>query len=192
MANRPTQPLPRSLFDDVVERRRRGLYDRVLLPAGVPTPERIVCFQRAVGPDVSWAETNMIQSGFLPAPWDAILQRFVFVFQPGCDDGAVREFLKNYVFRFTVLQKILSVEPVLLCSVNAKMSDLIDGFGGEDCNGLVRPYCRRFSFDVTSELAIYIPPLAAFRLELEGASITPASDLDFFSVLDCSVDSPIQ
>ncbi len=186
----PPQANISPFLSNIIDRRRNGLYDRVLLKAGVPTPERIVCFQRCVDQFTNWTETNMIYPGSLPAPWETIIQRFLFLFQPGCSDVDVAAFLKSYVWRFSVLEKRYQLEPVLVCAVKGSMADLVEGFGHDACNGTVRPYARPYSFFL-GESMIYLPALVSFRLEIEGTPITPGQDLDFYPILDGTNDYPV-
>lgn len=176
---------------ELVDRRRDGLYDRLLLKAGQPTPSCIVCFQRSIGPDVPWTETNMVEPGILPVYMDAIIHRFLFLFQPSCSDDDVAVFIRNYAWDFWVLQKALERQPVLVCAASGHMSNLIDDYGKVDCNGLVKPLGRPFSFRL-GEQPIFIPPRCQFKLILTGTSMTPRHDLDFFPILDGTVDRPVQ
>jgi hypothetical protein len=184
-------PSGKLVLGDIFDRRRNGLYDRVLLKAGVKTPGEIVCFQRCVDQFTSWTETNMVYPGQLAAPQDAIVVRFLFLFQPVCADEDVAAFLRGYSWEFQVLQKIMQREPVLVCAVKGDMADLIEGFGKDDCNGTVRPYARPYSFFLGPS-AIYLPPLYQFKLRIQGEPFTPKSDLDFYPILDGTIDRPVQ
>lgn len=175
---------------DIWDRRRNGMYDRVLLKAGLKTPREIVCFQRCVDQFTSWTETNMVCAGVLPAPQDAILQRFLFLFQPDCSDSDVARFLR-YSWEFHLIQKVMQREPVLVCAAKGDMRELVEGFGDDGCNGTVRPYARPYSFFLGPS-AIYLPPLAYFKLTIKGEPFTPEHDLDFYSILDGTIDRPVQ
>jgi hypothetical protein len=178
-------------FGEWKDTRREGLYDRVLLKAGVPTPREIICFQRSIDQVNSWAETNMMQPGILPAPFDVIVQRFLFLFQPMCSDSDVAAFLRNYVWEFWMEEKRMLRQPVLVCAAKGNMRDLVEGFGQADCNGKIRPYARPYSFCLANA-AKYIPPLLSFRLKLIGEPVTPEDDLDFYSIADGTMDVPVQ
>ena len=179
-----------SLLSAVRDSRRNGLYDRVLLRAGVPTPREIVCFQRALGPLVTLVETNMQSAGILTHMQDAIICRFLFLFQPGCADTDVAAILRNYIWEFWIMQKVMQREPMLVCTMQGSMADLVEGFGVAD-NGIVKPYGRPYSFRLGNH-SIYLPPLCQFKLVIRGNSITPSADIDFYSILDGTLDRPVQ
>ena len=163
----------KELLKPVKDSRCNGLYDRVLLKAGVPTPHEIVCFQRGVDQEELWAkgsawlETNMLHGCCLPAPFDAIICRFLFLFQPTCAVSDVAAFLRNYVWEFWLLHKVIQREPMLRCAASGNMAELIEGFGEPEGNGKVRPFARPYSFHLGNR-SIYVPPLTEFRLKMIG------------------------
>jgi hypothetical protein len=138
----------------------------------------------------AWVETNMLHPSWLPAPYDAIIVRFLFLFQPHCNDSDVAAFLANYAWEFQLLHKTIQREPVLRCAAKGDMCKLVDDFGQPNCNGTIRPYARSYSFQL-GDRAIYIPPLTTFKLKLIGNPIIPVSDIDFYPILDGTLDMPV-
>ncbi len=186
-----SKPDINKLVGQVVDRRRNGLYDRVLLKSGQLTLPEFTCFQRSVATPGGWAETNMITPGRLPELWMAIIHRFLFLFRPGCADDDVATFLRNYAWEFHVCQKVLQREPALVCAASGHMQNLVEGFGEVDCNGTVKPFGRPYSFRL-GDSPIYLGSLIEFKLKFIGTSITPRYDLDFYPILDGTTDYPVQ
>jgi len=180
-----------SLISNMVDRHRDGLYDRVRLNAGVLVPERIDCFQEGIGARRSWIDTNLTDNGQLAAPFDAIVARFLLVFQPG---GSLRDqmsLLKGRILEFSIIDKVFQRHPLLEFSVRGNVADVIQHFGSEDCKGSLQRFAVPFAYDL-GELKRNIPPLCRFKVSLAGQVFTPQSDMDFYVILDGTTDWPVQ
>lgn len=180
-----------TLVGQLVDRHRDGLYDRVRLAAGVPTPRVIECFQKGIGPERSWADTNMKGHGQLHAPFDMIVRRFLMVFQPGGARPDEHLLLCNYIWELQVLHKVLQRHPLLEFSVRGNIADVIREFGGEECKGTLERFAVPYAYNLC-DLAHYIPPLVPFKVSLVGESFVPREDMEFYSILDGSMDWPVQ
>lgn len=180
-----------SLIGQMVDRHRDGLYDRVSLAAGVPTPRVIECFQKGVGPDKSWIDTNMEGHGQLNAPFDIIVNRFLMVFHPGGSWADELLFLRNYTWELWVLRKCLQRHFLLEFSVKGNIADVIRKFGSEDCKGTLERFVVPYAYNLC-DLSRYIPPLTAFKVCLVGEPFIPKQGMELYSVLDGSVDWPVQ
>jgi hypothetical protein len=196
--DKPAPPDIDTMLGQVVDRRRDGLYDRVRLPAGDPTPREIACFQVPVGHLAvdgkvrTYSDTNLFGQGSqLPVPIELIIRRFLFVFQPSNDPADVNAFLASYVWGYWLLQKRLQQAPVLQAAVKGEMKDLVRNFGAEDCKGTIERLAVPFSYNL-GDSAIFLPPLCFFVVKLEGEPIRLRRDLDFYVILDGTMDWPVQ
>lgn len=179
-----------SIVSNMVDRHRDGLYDRVRLASGVMVPERIDCFQAGIGPLKGWLDTNMTGHGQLNPPMEAIVQRFMVIFQPG---GSLRDqltLLKTRNWEFWVLQKIIQRHPLLEFSVRGNVADVIQNFGSEECKGSLQRFAVPYAYNL-GDLARYIPPLVQFKVSLPGESFVPQSDMDFYVILDGTTHGPV-
>jgi hypothetical protein len=195
-----------ALLGNMVDRRRDSLYDRVRLKAGEFFPSLVICFQVPVGCcdefDSShvktFADTNMFSGGQLSPPYDMIVKRFLFLFQPSTSEVDRNAVLANYTWEFRQLQKIMARTPVLVCAATGKPEDLIENFGKP---GFSREECPisnidklgdGICWDLGPDGLKYIPPLVSFAVVLQGQSFKLQADIDFYVILDGLRDWPIQ
>lgn len=185
-----------ALLPNLVDRHREGLYDRVRLPEGVATPRVISCFQDGIGSTSGgkcrdWADTNLYGNGQLNAPYDAIVSRFLMVFQPQGSRSDEHVFLWNYIWEFSMLQKVLQRHSLLEFSVKGNIRDVIRDFGTEECKGKLERFAVPYAYNLC-DLSRYIPPLVSFKVALVGEPFVPQQPMDFYSILDGTVDWPVQ
>ena len=179
-----------ALLGSMMDRRRDAIYDRVRLAADVPTPPAIDCFQKGAGLR-PYTDTNMRGDGQFDAPFDAIVRRFMLVFQPGGSRADAHAFLRNYLWELWVLQKQLQRHPLLEFSVKGNIADVIRDFGSEDCRGTLERLAVPYAYAL-GDCARYIPPLVNFKVSLPGTPFVPQQDMDFYVILDGTSDWPVQ
>jgi len=202
MKARPTPSVDDLLKTSFTERGRGCLYTRVLFRAGQKTPDHWKCFNDALGYRASWnpdhncefSDTNMLQPEILSPPYDLIATRFLFVFEPDSPDASA--FVRSYSWRFHILQKAFGNSPVLTVAVKGRMSKLLEGFPPEYKPGkypapMLQPMARPFTFDC-GQNAKYIPPLTPFYVSLNGTPIKLAADLNFYVVIDGTLNLSVQ
>jgi hypothetical protein len=179
-----------TLASSMVDRRREGLYDRVRLHAGAPTPRIIKCFQKGVG-EKPYSDTNMRGDGELDVPFDVIVRRFLMVFQPGGARADEHSFLRNYTWELWILQKCFQRHPLLEFSVKGNIADVIRQFGSNDCKGTLERFAVPYAFNLY-DYTRYIPPQVTFNVSLVGEPFVPEQNMDFYSILDGTMDFPVQ
>jgi hypothetical protein len=145
----------------------------------------------------------MFGGGFLPAPNDMIIRRFLFLFQPGCAPSDIQGWLANYQWDFKLMQKTLQREPMLVSAAVGRPENLIENFGkgswqnplgdrADDSSSLVHRLGEGIAWDLGQDGLIYLPPQCQFELTLAGESFQLKSDLDFYVLTHGLRDFPIQ
>jgi len=131
---------------------------------------------------------------YVDPPHDLITQRFLFVFEANNPD--VRKFVRNYAWEFWILQKVMNRQPVLLNSAKAKMADISKEFPpqakpSEPATLTIQPFADQFSFNC-QQYCKYLPPLVEFQMVLTGKPVQLKNDLNFYAIIDGSMDFPVQ
>lgn len=190
----------------MVDRRHDTLYDRVRLRAGSIVPPLMHCFNVPVGRNKGFEDTNMWQASQLPAPHDMVVERFLFLFQPGALDIDRNAFLSRYIWRFKILEKYVETEPVLICAAEGRPEMLVENFGKgtwledkspreNDSTSSLRKLGEGVCWDLCfkgTDLRKYLPPLVTFDVELHGAPFELQGDLDFYVMMEGQRDWPVQ
>jgi hypothetical protein len=189
--NTEASELESRLYGSMVDRRRDAIYDRIRLRAGHRAPSKMRFFRIPVGIESDWtetktyADTNMVVSGMLPPPHDAVVQRFLLLFQPSSSEVDRNALVANYAWEFGLLQKVMQRQPALVAAAVGEPEMVLENFGkGSWMNSpeqasTSRPEVLGWQcwWDLKNS-PIYIPPLAPFRVELTGEPFTIQNDLD--------------
>ena len=202
-----------SMIAHMTDRRRDSLYDRVHLKAGTMLPHVITCFQVPVGRyddfDRShirtYVDTNMHQSGMLPAPHDMLVRRVLHLFQPSCSEAARNAFLAAYQWDFRIMERSFNRGPALVSAAVGTPDMVIENFGkgswlndkgdrADDSASKMESLGRGIAWDLVDveDYRKYIPPLVYFAVELRGEPFELPGDLDFYVMLDGLRDWPVQ
>jgi len=193
-----------SLISNMVDRRKDALYDRVRLKKGQETQQSFTLFEIPLGqPDQfdghmkTLVDTNMRSAGMLCRPYDMILMRFLFMFQPSVPEETRNAFIAGYQWTFQILEKYVDRQPLVLASVVGKPEDIIENWGKlDETVSNIEKLGNGVAWDLTggdgNNYYHYIPPLVQFRLLLEGSPFILDSDLDFYAFLDGVRDFPLQ
>lgn len=194
-----------ALLGNIVDQRRDSLYDRVRLKAGASLPSTITCFQVPIGcPDQfdsshvkTHADTNMYSGGQLEPPYDIIVRRFLFLFQPSVSEPDRNAVLANYHWEFRILEKIMARQPVLACAATGQPESLIENFGKsvfdeEHPISNIDKLGEGVCWDLGMDHCKYIPPLVSFAVTLQGERFRLKADIDFYVMLDGLRDFPVQ
>ena len=198
------------LLANMVDRRRQGLYDRVRLKAGEMMPASLMrfCipvggFDPLVGRVKTFADTNMMASRQLNAPFDMIVSRILFLFQPTCNPVDRDAILARYAFEFSIIVKVFVRQPTAAGAAEGDIEKAFDNFGrGSQLDENSRPedapffainrICDEAGWNLGKLGSKYIPPLVPFDVTLQGEAFPLQSDLDFYIILDGLMDFPVQ
>lgn len=192
-----------TLIGHMVDRRRDAIYDRVRLKAGLVVPLVLKCFQVPVGQADpfdslhvrTFADTNMLCSGQLAPPYDMVVQRILFLFQPTCSERDRNRMAADYWWDFKLQEKSQNRHPMLVSAAVGKPEDIIKNFGKTP----TIPEPPVSNIDLLGEgvcwdlkdRARYIPPLVQFTLLIQGQPFQLKADLDFYVFLDGLRDYPV-
>jgi hypothetical protein len=199
-----------AVLGSMVDRRRDVLYDRVRLRAGDQMPATIRCFLQPVGtPDQftpswikSFADTNMWNSGQLPAPHEMVVSNFLYLFQPWTGEFDRDRFLENYAWQFQIQEKIKARQPALLGAATGTPEAVMDNFGkgtwlndkgsrADDSESVIHRVGKGIAWDIR-EFAVFVPSLCYFCLELQGYPFQLQADFDMYVMLDGLRDFAVQ
>jgi len=177
----------------MVDRRRGSIYDRIQYLAGQVSLETIRCFERPVGPDRDFTDTNMLTACMFPAPQDILIQRIVLLFQPTVTESDRNRFLAAYHWELSIIEKTMYREPVLRCSLIAKPEDFVPDFGkvrigpnGERLEGEGSKLVEigNHACWELEEYQTYIPPIAPFKMLLCGSPVKYEADFDMYVMVE--------
>lgn len=189
-----TAPYP-PMANQWLDRGPGALYDRLTLKAGQSLPGYPYSFFNypvgSVGPDGkvrTYLDTNIQWANCLPAPNAAVVERVLFVFQPGCNQAERDRFISQTYFEFKIAEKTRRRAPLVLGAVEADAAQMVVEAQGKLVD--MKHVGQNLSVRVGP---CYIPSLVPFDLRLySNPFYTPKHDLDMYVFLDGTEDRGVQ